>query len=132
MLVIGMALIAAALFALSAAGQQPAAYRLAHSPRRNRDPRKPAAGPARNQPHRRLGGAVGLALMLLVTPLWLASWALNTGGFVVHAAALHVGSISVVQPLMVTTLLQQQPRLALAICRRRSPLESSKRTPWSA
>jgi drug/metabolite transporter (DMT)-like permease len=42
---------------------------------------------------------------LLRNPLWLAGWAALAGGFVFQALALHVGQMSVVQPLLVTELV---------------------------
>lgn len=44
-------------------------------------------------------------ITLLKNPMWLAGWAALAGGFVFQALALHVGQISVVQPLLVTELV---------------------------
>ena len=46
-----------------------------------------------------------VALTLVRNPLWLAGWAALAGGFVFQALALHVGQVSVVQPLLVTELV---------------------------
>lgn len=42
---------------------------------------------------------------LLRNPMWLAGWGALAGGFVFQALALHVGQLSVVQPLLVTELV---------------------------
>jgi hypothetical protein len=42
---------------------------------------------------------------LLRNPMWLAGWGALAGGFVFQAFALHVGQMSVVQPLLVTELV---------------------------
>jgi hypothetical protein len=42
---------------------------------------------------------------LLRDPMWLAGWGALAGGFVFQALALHVGQLSVVQPLLVTELV---------------------------
>ena len=43
--------------------------------------------------------------VLLRNPMWLAGWGALAGGFVFQALALHVGQLSVVQPLLVTELV---------------------------
>jgi hypothetical protein len=42
---------------------------------------------------------------LLRNPMWLAGWGALAGGFVFQALALHIGQLSVVQPLLVTELV---------------------------
>jgi hypothetical protein len=42
---------------------------------------------------------------LVQNPLWLSGWVALAGAFVFQALALHVGQISVVQPLLVTELV---------------------------
>ena len=42
---------------------------------------------------------------LVKSRLWLLGWTTNLAGFVVQAAALHLGSVALVQPLLVTQLL---------------------------
>ena len=101
MIVVLLALAAAALSAISAAGEHRAASRAGRRPRRL---------------PRWLGWA-GFAVGLLTTPLWVASWVLDMGAFFVQAAALHLGSLVVVQPVMVSTLVFTLP-LAAAECRR--------------
>jgi drug/metabolite transporter (DMT)-like permease len=44
-------------------------------------------------------------LALLRSPMWLAGWGALAGGFVFQALALHVGQLSVVQPLLITELV---------------------------
>lgn len=46
---------------------------------------------------------------LIHQPLWLAGWLINLVGFFTQAAALHFGSIGLVQPLLVTQLLFALP-----------------------
>ena len=50
-------------------------------------------------------------------PLWLTGWCVNLLGFLVQAAALHVGSVALVQPLLVTQLVFAMP-LSTAWARR--------------
>ena len=104
MVVVSLAVLAAALSAVSAAGEHRAAFGLRHR-----------GGPQRRRPA--LLAAAGFALALLSTPLWVASWLLDMCAFFTQATALHLGQLSVVQPLMVTTLLFTLP-LAAAESRR--------------
>ncbi|HEY6492005.1 MAG TPA: DMT family transporter [Trebonia sp.] len=46
-----------------------------------------------------------LAVALFRSPLWLLGWLAQIGAFVFQAIALHVGELSVVQPLLVTELV---------------------------
>jgi drug/metabolite transporter (DMT)-like permease len=84
-MVVLLALVAALLFALAAAAEQRAA----------------------SQQRQWRGWRQGLrfAARLAASPLWLAGWLADVLGFGAQAGALHVGSLSVVQPLLVTTLL---------------------------
>ncbi|MBL7494736.1 DMT family transporter [Frankia sp. CN7] len=88
--VIALSLAAAFLLASSAVLQQRAAVRLAG-----------AGSPA----VLRAVPGMGLLLALVRDPWWLAGWLANVCGFAVQAAALHLGSLAVVQPLVVTQLL---------------------------
>lgn len=54
---------------------------------------------------RGLPGAVALTVRLVRHPVWLLGWAVNLAGFGVQAAALNLGSVAAVQPLMTTQLL---------------------------
>lgn len=51
-------------------------------------------------------------------PLWLLGWVANLAGFAAQAAALHLGSIVIVQALLVTQLLFALPLSALPARRR--------------
>jgi hypothetical protein len=88
--VVALSLVAAFLFALSAVLQQHAATR--------------QDGASSSALARAVPG-VGLLLALVGDPWWLAGWGTNVCGFVVEASALYLGSVSVVQPLVVTQLL---------------------------
>ncbi len=44
-------------------------------------------------------------ITLFRNPMWLAGWGALAGGFVFQALALHIGQLSVVQPLLVTELV---------------------------
>lgn len=55
---------------------------------------------------RRLGSFIGATLR---DRWWLTGMALNTAGVGLHAFALHVGSLAVVQPLLVTSVLFALP-----------------------
>ena len=85
-----LSLLAAFLFALSAALQQRAA--------RSEARRHGGAGPAWLP-------VLGVLGRLVRDRRWLAGQGANVVGFAAHAAALHVGSITVVQPLLVVQLL---------------------------
>ncbi|WP_019814790.1 DMT family transporter [Saccharomonospora saliphila] len=58
---------------------------------------------------------------LLRQRVWLAGWTANLVGFFAQAAALHFGSVALVQPLLVTQLLFALP-MASAAVRRWPPL----------
>ncbi|MGR7027500.1 DMT family transporter [Geodermatophilus sp. URMC 62] len=83
----GLALLAAALFALASAVQQ----------------RTAAAVPEG------AGGGLRLALTLARSPRWWAGTVADTGGYAAQAAALGLGSLLLVQPLLVTTVLFALP-----------------------
>ncbi len=116
--VVVLALVAAALSALSAAGEQRAAYRLNRERTTARACSSAPAGAAFGASRRRVLHMTGLAAALLSSPLWLFSWAVDAASFGAQATALHLGSLSVVQPLMVSTLLFSVPLAALGIGRR--------------
>lgn len=112
-IVVVLALGAAALSALSAAGEQRAAYRLNRERTTARVRSSATAGAVFSAPRRRVLHVAGLAAALLSSPLWLFSWAVDAASFGAQATALHLGSLSVVQPLMVSTLLFSVPLAAL-------------------
>lgn len=103
------ALFAALLFALSASLQQASARTTALAA-----PHAPSA----------VAAAVTFFRNLLRQPLWLGGLAVNVAGFCVHAVALRLGPIPVVQALLVMQLLFALP---LAAWRRRIKL---LRTDW--
>jgi drug/metabolite transporter (DMT)-like permease len=107
LLAVLLGLIAGFLFATSAVLQQRAARRTAAASR--------GSSPSR----RRSVPAALLALMrrLVRDRMWVAGWLTNLLGFFVQALALHVGSVALVQPLLVTQLLFALP-LATAWNRR--------------
>jgi drug/metabolite transporter (DMT)-like permease len=86
-LAVGLALLSSFLFALAAALQQREAATLSDDQ----------------------VGSIRMLLILVRRPLWLAGVAADTGGFVAVAAALAVGRLVVVQPLIVTVLLFALP-----------------------
>lgn len=102
-MVVPLALLAALLFAVAGAAEQQAASRVLPSGPGGRD---------------RVRHALRLAANLVRNPLWAAGWAADGLGFAVQAGAVHVGSLSVVQPLLVTTLLFSLPFAALGGRRR--------------
>jgi hypothetical protein len=63
-------------------------------------------------------GAVRLLTRLATTPLWLAASALGLVSFSLHAVALHVGSLALVQPLMLCGVVLAVPVRAAASRRR--------------
>lgn len=91
-----LALLAALLFAVSASLQQGAAQAA-------------TAGTIAGERRWAWLPAVGLLAQLVRSPRWLAGWAVNVVGFGTHAVALHVGSITVVQALLVVQLLFALP-----------------------
>lgn len=99
---VGFGLLAAFLFAAAASLQQHVA-------------RQGPPGHARD-PHGRLthrtaifGALWQLIRRLVRAPLWLVGWSTNLLGFLVQAVALYFGSVTVVQPLLVTQLMFALP-----------------------
>jgi hypothetical protein len=99
MLSVALAVFAAALFAVAGALQHAAARSLA------------GAG---GEPGRRAWLPVLRHLSRLVrTPTWVAGFTANILGFLLHAGALHTGSITVVQAILVSQLLMALPLASL-------------------
>jgi drug/metabolite transporter (DMT)-like permease len=73
-----------------------------------------------------LAGKPSLLLRLARRPLWICGLAANVAGFALQTAALHRGSLVVVQPLLTTSLLFT---LLILAAWDRSPLTRSQ---WSA
>jgi hypothetical protein len=93
---VALALFAALLFAVSVTLQQSAA----------RDAAQRFDGRFQDRPHpRRWLPVLGMLGDLIRSPQWLAGWLLNVVGFAVHAIALHLGSITVVQCVLVSQLM---------------------------
>ena len=67
---------------------------------------------------RRRPRVLALLRRLVTDPLWLLGWVANLAGFAAQAAALHLGSIVIVQALLVTQLLFALPLSALPAGRR--------------
>jgi hypothetical protein len=94
--VVILALAAAALYAVSDFLEQRVAHRTAVE--------------LSGRDHARaLSGARAVALLLLRNRIWILGWLVGTVAYLVQAAALHLGSIAVVQALQVTTLLFTLP-----------------------
>jgi drug/metabolite transporter (DMT)-like permease len=101
-IVIALAVVAAFLYALSEYLQQRAAFRSAQT----------VDTDAEDRSARLLAeaGAAGRALRRMARErVWFLGWALGTTAFFVQAAALNLGSVSVVQSLQVTTLIFTLP-----------------------
>lgn len=106
--VVALALLAALLFATADSLQQHAAHETGYAPEAGRENRRrPAVLPA----------LIHLVRSLIHRPLWVVGWLINLVSYVVQAAALHLGSVALVQPILVTQLLFSLP-LASAWCRR--------------
>jgi drug/metabolite transporter (DMT)-like permease len=99
-MVVLLALLAAVLFALAGAAEQRAAERVLR------------AGAGSGAPAG-LAARVRRGATLIRSPLWAAGWAADVAGFAAQAGAVHAGSLSVVQPLLVTTLLFSLPLAAM-------------------
>jgi hypothetical protein len=102
LVVVVLGLFAAFLFAASASLQQHAA-------------RIAVATHGRAAPDVRVGALTrALPLLMFVkklvrTPVWFVGWLANFFGFFVQGAALHFGSVALVQPLLATQLLFALP-----------------------
>lgn len=83
----GLAVLAAMLFALASAVQQRTAAQVPDD----------------------VAGGLGLIRVLVRRPWWWVGTLSDVGGYVAQAAALAVGSLALVQPLLVTTLLFALP-----------------------
>lgn len=108
---IGLALLAGLLFAVAASLQQ-------------RGTRVSLAAQKQDEPPHGLLAALpvaGALRRLVRNRVWLGGWVTNLSGFLSQAAALHLGSVSLVQPLLVSQLLFSLP-LASTTRPRRRPL----------
>src|SRR4029453_8145695 len=101
--VVFLSVLAAFLFALSAAVQQRAAQQ---------NSRPYSASRVGSRLLIVFLPLLQLARRLVRAPLGVAGWATNLVGFMAQAVALHFGSVAVVQPLLVTQLLFALPLAA--------------------
>jgi hypothetical protein len=60
-----------------------------------------------------IDGLYALMRKLVRDRVWLTGWVVNLGGFASQAAALHLGSVAVVQPLLATQLMFAMPMSSL-------------------
>jgi drug/metabolite transporter (DMT)-like permease len=97
---IGCALAAAALFAIAAAVQARALRDIDHASDGN-DPGRPSRR-RRSRPYSEIASA-------LSSGMWLSGVAISAMAFVLHVIALHAGSLTLVQPLLVTAALFALP-----------------------
>lgn len=118
--VVGLSLLAAFLFAAAASLQQHAARRTGyaqaqqmhaeqHEHEHGTKPGEQTTHPADDDRESVLLGLFGLVRRLVRMRLWLLGWVTNLAGFLVQAAALHIGSVAVVQPVLVTQLIFSLP-----------------------
>ena len=108
LLVVGLALAAAFLFALAASLQQHEANKanrvIQHQQHRPELPRADGGRQGRRGPY-----LLALARQLARSRLWRVGWAVNLAGFLAQGTALHLGSVALVQPLLVTQLIFALP-----------------------
>lgn len=78
-----------------------------------------AARETTREGHGVVAGAYALMSKLVRDRVWLKGWIVNLAGFGAQAAALHLGSVAEVQPLLATQLLFAMPMASLE--RRRWP-----------
>jgi drug/metabolite transporter (DMT)-like permease len=102
-IVIPLSLVAAFFYALSDFLEQRAAHRTVAD-----EPDDTGLGVSRRLAEAG-GSAVRTLRRLTHDRLWFAGWAVGTTAYFVQAAALHLGSVSVVQALQVTSLLFTLP-----------------------
>ncbi len=109
LLVVGLGFAAAFLYALAASLQQHEANKA------NRDIQHQGHQAGLRQPDaagtglRRRVFLLALARRLPRSQLWRLGWAINLGGFLVQGTALYLGSVALVQPLLVTQLIFALP-----------------------
>lgn len=100
--VVVLAIGAAGMYAMSDFLEQRAASRAAHGT----DPGRPDEG---SRWKRALVSAERTLRRLITDRQWALGWLVGTLAYLVQAAALHLGSVSIVQSLQVTTLLFALP-----------------------
>lgn len=104
-LVLALGLLAALCYSLSDFFEQRAASRET----RPADPDAPPPTGVLGRIGGALAGAGGTLHRLLHDRLWFAGWVVGTAAYLIQAAALHLGSVSVVQSLQVSSLLFALP-----------------------
>lgn len=109
--VIPLGLLAALFYALSDFLEQRAASNA--SADEQSDDGGPGTGTAGARIFRALGGARRVFRRLVRDKQWLSGWAVGTLAYLVQAAALHLGSVGVVQSLQTTSLLFALPLSAV-------------------
>ena len=72
------------------------------------------------------GARPGAAVAVVRRPAWIAGFALSNAGFVIHAVALGLGALSLVQPILVSQLVFMVPAGAWVVGSR------PRRSEWSA
>ncbi len=110
LLVVGLGLAAALLFALAASLQQHEANKANRAIQHERH-QTTLPLPDQATPHGSGWAAYLFALadQLVRSKLWRVGWAINLAGFLAQAAALYLGSVAIVQPLLVTQLIFALP-----------------------
>jgi len=101
-----LALLAAFLFATAASLQQRGARSSIAADAEHSGPRWTCDRPSSLS-------ILSVAQRLVRNRVWLAGWVTNLFGFLTQAAALHVGTLTVVQPVLVTQLLFSLPMAAV-------------------
>ncbi len=109
LLIVGLSFTAAFLYALAASLQQHEAHKAnpAVTLRRETDGSPRSDEAAASVPPRVF--LLTLARRLPRSRLWRLGWVIGLGGFVAQAAALYLGSVALVQPLLVTQLIFALP-----------------------
>ena len=111
LLVVGLGLAAAFLFALAASLQQHEANKanrlIQHE--EHQQHRATVQQSSEDRANRRPTFLFALARQLGRSQLWRLGWAINLAGFLAQGAALHLGSVALVQPLLVTQLIFALP-----------------------
>jgi hypothetical protein len=108
LVVVSLGLLAGFLFAAAASVQQNVAHQTDYASEAKGADRRFGRNSV-------LAALVGLIRRLVRSPLWLLGWVINVVGFMVQGAALHFGSVALVQPLLVTQLLFALP-MASSMC----------------
>jgi drug/metabolite transporter (DMT)-like permease len=108
LLVVGLGLTAAFFFALAASLQQHEANE-ANRRIRHQQHQAELRQSSEDATDRRPTFILALARQLARSQLWRLGWAINLAGFLAQAAALYLGSVALVQPLLVTQLIFALP-----------------------